>query len=237
MVQAWRAAETPQVARENIYLLRDRDNPLLQPQVALTHGGMFNRTETLLSSYLGRVSADYSQRFGEHDIKLFGFAEIRSADRESNPFQGYGIQYDRGNQVYFNPLIFRKLSEDRASYFSLSRRYDRGLTFSTSATYGYAGKYIFNTVLNYEGSNASGRDSRNQWLPTWNVGAKWNIDREPFAHSLRHVSKLALKLSVTNPLLIYSDARLRGQDTEYYQSGGVSLPTPRQCILTLSLGL
>lgn len=92
-------------------------------------------------------------------------------------------------------------------------------------------------MLNYEGSNASGRDSRNQWLLTWNVGAKWNIDREPFAHSLRHVSKLALKLSVTNPLLIYSDARLRGQDTEYYQSGGVSLPTPRQCILTLSLGL
>ena len=50
---------------------------------------------------------------------------------------------------------------------------DRGVTFSLNATYGYAGKYIFNTVLNYEGANTSGKGAKALWLPTWNIGAKW----------------------------------------------------------------
>lgn len=62
----------------------------------------------------------------------------------SLPFKGYGIQYDRGNQVFTNPLIFNKLSNEGSSYFSLTERYERGVTLSGSTTYGYAGKYIFN---------------------------------------------------------------------------------------------
>lgn len=196
LVRAWRANETPDVARENIYLLRDRDNPLATPRIALTHGGIFTRNDNSLMSYLGRVSADYSKAYGQHDLKLFAFAEVRSADREHTPFSGYGIQYDKGNQIFSNPLIFQKLSDSGASYFALGKRYDRGITFSGSATYGYAGRYVVNAVLNYEGSNASGRHSHNKWLPTWNVGAKWNIDHEPFWTSMNSsISKLALRAS------------------------------------------
>lgn len=55
---------------------------------------------------------------------------------------------------------------------------------------------IFSTeVLNYEGSNSSGKYSRSRWLPTWNVGAKWNIDRETFMKKYPIVSKLALRAS------------------------------------------
>ena len=42
--------------------------------------------------------------------------------------------------------------------------------------------------------------------------------------------------NVTNPFLIYSDKKLKGQDPEYYKSGGVSLPTPKQYTLTLNIG-
>ncbi len=195
LVKAWRASETPGVARENIYLLRDQDDPLSIPRVALTHGGMYLKNDHILTSYLGRLSADYSHSWDKHDIKLFGFTELRSADRESSPFSGYGIQYDKGNQIFSNPLVFEKLSDSATPYFSLSRRYDRGITFSTSATYGFDGRYILNTVLNYEGSNASGRNSRSKWLPTWNVGAKWNIDRERFLKGQSSISKLALRAS------------------------------------------
>ncbi len=54
------------------------------------------------------------------------------------------------------------------------------MTLSGSATYGYAGKYIFNGVFNYEGSNTAGKYSRSRWLPTWNIGAKWNLDQEEY---------------------------------------------------------
>ncbi|CEN36031.1 conserved exported hypothetical protein [Capnocytophaga cynodegmi] len=195
VVQAFRANETPWVAQQNIYLIKDKDNPLLQPKVGLTHGGIFNKTETTLKSYQARFALDYNKQLSEHDIKGFGFAEIRSADRSVNPFQGYGIQYDKGNQIFTNPLIFQKLLNEGTDYFSLLERYERGVTFSLSGTYGYQGKYIFNTVLNYEGSNTAGRNSRSQWLPTWNIGGKWNIDQESFMKDQNYFSTLAFRAS------------------------------------------
>ncbi|MDO4707553.1 MAG: SusC/RagA family TonB-linked outer membrane protein [Porphyromonadaceae bacterium] len=195
VVQAFRAKETPAVARENIYLLHDRDNPLLQPQVALPHGGIFNKTETKLRSYLGRISIEYNEQFGEHDLRAMAFSELRYTDRSINPFQGYGIQYDRGNQIFSDPRIFRKLIAEASAYFSLSRRYERGVTLSSNLTYGFDGRYIANAVFNIEGSNTSGRSSRAQWLPTWNVGIKWNADRELFLRNNEHLSKLALRAS------------------------------------------
>lgn len=195
VVQAFRAMETPAVARENIYLLHDRDNPLLQPQVALPHGGIYNRTDTKLRSYLGRISAEYNDQFGAHDLRAMTFAELRYADRSVNPFQGYGIQYDRGNQVFSDPRIFRKLIGEGSPYFALGRRFDRGITLSSNLTYGYDGRYIANAVFNIEGSNASGRASRARWLPTWNVGMKWNADREPWLKNHEQLSKLSVRTS------------------------------------------
>ncbi|MDO5106048.1 SusC/RagA family TonB-linked outer membrane protein, partial [Capnocytophaga sp.] len=195
VVQAFRANETPEVAQQNIYLIKDKDNPLLQPKVGLTNGGIFNKTQTTLKSYQARVALDYNKQLGQHDVKAFGFAEIRSADRSVNPFQGYGIQYDKGNQIFPNPLIFQKLINEGTDYFSLLERYERGVTFSLSGTYGYMGKYIFNTVLNYEGANTAGKNSRSRWLPTWNIGGKWNIDQENFMKEQQFFSTLAFRAS------------------------------------------
>ena len=195
VVQAFRANENPFVAKENIYLLRNHQNELLQPEVVLSHGGIFNKTEISMSSYLGRFAADYNLKKGDHDIRAFGFAEIRSTDRKINPFQGYGIQYDRGNQIFSNPLVFDKLGKEGTGYFGLTELSDRGMTFSGNVTYGYAGKYIFNAVLNHEGSNIAGTGKGSRWLPTWNVGAKWNIDREDFMKQFAAISRLSLRAS------------------------------------------
>lgn len=195
VVQAYRANENPFVAQQNIYLVHDKDNPLLQPKVGLTHGGILNKTEASLKSFLARIAFDFDKRIDQHDVKAFAFTEIRSAVRTVNPFQGYGIQYDRGNQIYTNPLIFDKLINEGNSYFSLHKRNDRGVTFSFNGTYGYAGKYVFNMVFNCEGSNTSGKGARTLWLPTWNIGAKWNIDQEAFMKGNSTISRLALRAS------------------------------------------
>ena len=50
------------------------------------------------------------------------------------------------------------------------------------------------------------------------------------------VSNLTLRLQAANPFLIYSDKNLNGQDPEYYKSGGVSLPTPKQYTLSFQIG-
>jgi hypothetical protein len=51
------------------------------------------------------------------------------------------------------------------------------------------------------------------------------------------VSDLSLKLQATNLFLIYADKKLNGQDPEFFRSGGVSAPMPRQFTFTLRLGI
>lgn len=55
--------------------------------------------------------------------------------------------------------------------------------------------------------------------------------------SLKTITSLGLKFSATNLFLLYADDKLNGQDPEYYSSGGVSSPVPRQFTFTLRLGL
>ncbi len=67
-----------------------------------------------------------------------------------------------------------------------------------------------------------------------NISLGYNLPKK-----MREALKLqhaGLKVNVTNPFLIYADKKLKGQDPEYYKSGGVSLPTPRQLTMTLNIG-
>ncbi|MCM1176885.1 MAG: SusC/RagA family TonB-linked outer membrane protein [Clostridium sp.] len=46
---------------------------------------------------------------------------------------------------------------------------------------------------------------------------------------------LGLKFQATNPFLIYSDKKLNGQDPEFFNTGGVAVPMPKQFTLTLKI--
>ena len=51
------------------------------------------------------------------------------------------------------------------------------------------------------------------------------------------LNNLSLKLQATNLFLIYADKKLNGQDPEFFNSGGVAAPMPKQFTLTLKLGI
>lgn len=51
------------------------------------------------------------------------------------------------------------------------------------------------------------------------------------------LNDLSLKLQATNLFLIYADSKLNGQDPEFFRTGGVSAPVPKQFTMTLKLGL
>lgn len=51
------------------------------------------------------------------------------------------------------------------------------------------------------------------------------------------LNSLSLKIQATNLFLIYADSKLNGQDPEFFRSGGVATPVPKQFTLTLRLGL
>lgn len=51
------------------------------------------------------------------------------------------------------------------------------------------------------------------------------------------LNNLALSLVANNMFLLYADKRLNGQDPEFFSSGGVAMPVPRQLTLSLKIGL
>lgn len=51
------------------------------------------------------------------------------------------------------------------------------------------------------------------------------------------LSNLSIKLQATNLFLIYADKKLNGQDPEFFNTGGVAAPVPKQYTVTLRIGL
>jgi len=52
-----------------------------------------------------------------------------------------------------------------------------------------------------------------------------------------YCNNMSLKVQATNICLLYADPKLNGQDPEFFNTGGVAVPVPRQFTLTLKLGL
>jgi hypothetical protein len=52
-----------------------------------------------------------------------------------------------------------------------------------------------------------------------------------------NLNNLSLKLQATNLFLLYADKKLNGQDPEFYNTGGVAVPLPKQFTLTLRVGM
>ena len=51
------------------------------------------------------------------------------------------------------------------------------------------------------------------------------------------LSSISMKLQATNLFLIYADKKLNGQDPEFFNTGGVAAPVPKQFTFTLKLGI
>ena len=51
------------------------------------------------------------------------------------------------------------------------------------------------------------------------------------------LNSASVKLSTTNLCLLYADKKLNGQDPEFFNSGGVATPSPKQFTLTVRIGL
>lgn len=194
VVGAYRAAGSLLERQNNVYLYYMPD--ATEGIVSLPMGGVYNKNTRTMKSYLGRISADYFKELDDlHQLKLFSFMEIKKNDVVSDNFSGYGIEYSRSNSVVTNPVIFQKTLLEGENYFGLKQLKDRNIALSASAMYSYDNRYIVNLVGNYEGANISGSGTSSRWLPTWNIGTRWNIDTEKFFRPYRStIDKFALRL-------------------------------------------
>jgi TonB-linked SusC/RagA family outer membrane protein len=92
------------------------------------------------------------------------------------------------------------------------------------------GGYPYNNY-NYSGE----RVAKGDFIRLKTVSLAYNLPPEMLKRS--GLSSGSITLATTNPWLLYSDAKLKGQDPEFFNSGGVAQPLQKQVTLSLKVGL
>ncbi len=195
--RAYREMSDATIQNSNPWLYDDPDSPNSLPVTILPNGGIWDKREFKSPSYTIRNSLTYNQTFKDHIVNVYGGMEITSVERIKDWARGWGLQYDKGEKAFFDYLAFKQAAENSADYFSLSITRRRSAAFFGMVNYSYKGRYAVNGTLRYEGTNRLGKDRSARWLPTWNVGASWNVHEEPWFRSLASyaITHLALKAS------------------------------------------
>lgn len=194
---AYRAMPDATVRDNNPFLYTDPDNPYALPISVLPQGGIYQKTTYKMNSYDFRGTVNWNHIFNQdHIVNLFGGMEVSDIARNKDYFNGWGMQYTKGEIPFYTYQFFKKSIEDGADYYSLSNTYTRSAAFFGNATYSYQGKYVVNGTYRYEGSNRLGKSRSSRWLPTWNISGAWNIHEEQFFKNLQPaMSHLTLKAS------------------------------------------
>ncbi len=194
---AYRAMPDATVRDKNPFLYTDPDNPYALPISVLPQGGIYQKTIYKMNSYDFRGTVNWNHIFNQdHIVNLFGGMEVSDIARNKDYFNGWGMQYTKGEIPFYTYQFFKKSIEDGADYYSLSNTYTRSAAFFGNATYSYQGKYVVNGTYRYEGSNRLGKSRSSRWLPTWNISGAWNIHEEQFFKNLQPaMSHLTLKAS------------------------------------------
>jgi TonB-linked SusC/RagA family outer membrane protein len=194
MAQAYRAADTYEIAKKNKFLFTDSELPNSLPQVVLPKGGFYNRSDNTLLNYYFRGTANWNKIFDEiHIVNAFAGMEVKSADRKNSSFDGIGYQYERGGVPFINPNFVKQRLQSGYSYYGMKEFRDRFAAFFATSSYSYAGKYTVNGTFRYDGSNKLGISTSARWLPTWNVSGSWNAKEEDFLKDNETISYLSFR--------------------------------------------
>ena len=199
---AYRAGVDPEdatIRSANPYLYTDPDEPNSLPQTVLPKGGiMYHRLYTM-SHYNIRATAQYNKTFNRiHIASLMAGTEFNSVERHNEKYDAWGICYDMGNIPFIDWKLFKQQNEENYNYFSDSWGYTRNEAYFATGSYSYAGRYIVNGTIRYEGSNRMGKSRQSRWLPTWNVSGAWNAHEESwFTNPVVSHAKLRVSYSLT----------------------------------------
>lgn len=148
------------------------------------------------------------------------------------------ITFAAGNKVRLNPAFKTSYTDLDAMPSAFLSRWEMPgdeLKTNVPSILDAAEALGFNSVYAYNNYNYStervadgGFVRMKQIILSYNVPA-------PFSKKLGFTNS-SLSLVGNNLFLIYSDKKLKGQDPEFFGSGGVALPIPRQFTLSLKVG-
>lgn len=151
------------------------------------------------------------------------------------------ITYSGGNKLRLNPVFRSWYSDLDATPKDFQDRWmvpgDEKITNIPKVLSQLDVYYNGNSDRGYNAYNYStARVAKGDFVRLKELSLSYDVPRDFLESRLNYLKSASVKLQATNLLLIYADPELRGQDPEFFQSGGVSAPVPKQVTATLRLG-
>lgn len=181
-------------------------------------------------------------------LKYSGSVDPTDTGSLNNTFKYKGLTlnifatYSFGNVIRLNPIFSSEYSELGAFPKDFEDRWvapgdETTTNVPVIATRDLTQKYGANDLRTaYNAYNYTDqRIAKGDFIRLKQVSLKYNFDQSVTERlSLR---SLSMKLQATNLFLLYSDKKLKGQDPEFFRSGGVSAPQAKQITFSLKIGI
>ena len=149
------------------------------------------------------------------------------------------VTYSGGNKVRLDPMFRSSYSDLDATPKDFKNRWvlpgDEKVTDIPVMASSFERNQYANLSIAYNSYNYStARIASGAFVRLKEVSLSYDFPKEWLKST--PISSVGLKIQGTNLALLYADSKLNGQDPEFFRSGGVSAPVPKQFTLTLKVG-
>ena len=221
------------------------------PFAGLTEEGLptfyIDKEHTQIAGPSNYDALDFQDYQNVDYLKYEGSIDPTITGSFGNTFSWKGLKlnvfftYSFGNVLRLDPLCsVSDYSDLAANMKEMKNRWvvpgDENITtIPTIATVRQFGK-INGLSAAYSAYNYSTeRVAKGDFIRLKELSLAYDLPKKVF-EGQKAVSSFGVKFSATNLWLAYADKKLNGRDPEYYNTGGVSSPNPRQFTLTVKLG-
>ena len=150
------------------------------------------------------------------------------------------LTYSFGNVIRLDPVFSSAYSDLDAMPKEFKNRWmkagDENTThIPTIVSYRMNQQYAYLNMAYNAYNYSTERIAKGDFIRMKEISISYDFPKIWISHL--KLSDLSLKLQATNLFLIYSDDKLNGQDPEFFNTGGVAAPVPKQFTLTLRMGI
>ncbi|WP_270088447.1 SusC/RagA family TonB-linked outer membrane protein [Sphingobacterium sp. SYP-B4668] len=165
---------------DNSLLYQDPADPLGFRQTWLPTGGFLYSRSNKGSSYYIRNQFNFKKAWTNHSLDALAGMVVQSEHIQREYTKAFGYMYYGGKIVSPSRLgMIRSVNlDDRLYIESFERKNELGM-FATFQ-YSLFDRYNVEAGGRLDGSNMFGRLTRSKFLPNYNFGLSWNVDRENF---------------------------------------------------------
>lgn len=184
------------IRNSNQYLFNDPNDEDQYPISVLPRGGILIMNDTRGTFYTVRNSMNWKPMIGnDHVFDIMAGTEVRHKDYQQTYMKGYGYEFYRGRSASPDYRAVQRDLLNGSSYYTFGQSVSNEFSWFANSAYTFLDRYNVSVSIRSDGSNRLGKTERFKFLPTWQVGGSWNIDKENFLVGANWLDMLKLRSS------------------------------------------